>query len=95
MLLYDITVPRKPDFQYENYGDQFDLDNLNDNKRNSYIREAVTSVVLYSLPAKSAKGTKTKGRRLNSLSILEHELNHAKPNPHLTLGEWLGECRSQ
>ena len=36
MLLYDINAPRKPDFQYEKHDYRFDLDNLNDNKCNSY-----------------------------------------------------------
>ena len=47
MHLYDINAPRNPNFQCENYGDRFDLDILNVNKRNSYFREAATSVVVY------------------------------------------------
>ena len=72
ILLYDIKAPRNPDFQYENYRDRFDLDNLNDNKRNSYFRqEAATgssllqgscnvSCPLMILPAKEREGHKNK-----------------------------------
>ena len=38
MLLYDINAPSNPDFQYENDGYRFEIDNFNDDECNSYFR---------------------------------------------------------